>query len=123
MQTQASERKIDIALIRAGDKPGNLKATLDIPDSLDVPENFKPTPGLGCFRFMTPKDGDKRVVWDSRDFAQISDAKIMFDQAVLQGLVPYRVGVNGRASSDVMAEFDPYAEEIIFLPVSMVAAG
>lgn len=116
-------REIEIALIRVGNKPGNASLKLKVPDNLELLEGNKANPGFGCFRFMTPKDGDKRVVWDSRDFAQISEAKGMFDEAVLQGLVPYRVGVNGRASSEVMAEFDPYAEEIIFLPVAMVAGG
>lgn len=123
MNTLQSDRTIEVSLIRAGNKPGKLTSKLLVPDSLEIPENFQPAKGFGCLRFMTPKDGDKRVVWDSRDFAQISDAKAMFDQAVLQGLVPYRVGVNGHASSETMTEFDPYAEEVIFLPISMVAAG
>lgn len=125
MSTVTAEREIDVALLRIGNKPGNAAAKLKIPDSLgilDKPTDKAPQ-GFGCFRIMTPKDGDKRVVWDSRDFAQISEAKAMFDELVVQGLVPYRVGTNGRASSEVMVEFDPYAEEIIFLPVAMVAGG
>lgn len=122
MLTQ-EDREIEIALIRVGNKPGNASIKLTIPDSLSILSENVSEKGFGCFRFMTPKDGDKRVVWDSRDFAQISEAKAMFDEAVVKGLVPYRVGVNGRASSEVMAEFDPYAEEIIFLPVAMVAGG
>ena len=125
MSTATADREIDVALLRAGNKPSNLSAKLKIPDNLSIMDDpTQKTPqGFGCFRIMTPKDGDKRVVWDSRDFAQISEAKAMFDELVVQGLVPYRVGVNGRASSEVMVEFDPYAEEIIFLPVAMVAGG
>lgn len=117
------DREIEIAMVRVGNKPGNASVKLQIPDSLSILSENQPETSFGCFRFMTPKDGDKRVVWDSRDFAQIVDAKAMFDKAVAQGLVPYLVGVNGRASSEVMAEFDPYAEEVIFLPVAMVAGG
>lgn len=123
MQAAAEDREIDIAIIRVGNKPGNASIKLKVPDSLSLIQTEQAEKGFGCFRFMTPKDGDKRVVWDSRDFTQISEAKGMFDEAVVQGLVPYMVGVNGRASSEVMAEFDPYAEEIIFLPVAMVAGG
>lgn len=125
MTTAVAEREIDVALLRMGKKPGNLSAKVSVPESLGIiSDPTQKTPqGFGCFRIMTPKDGDKRVVWDSRDFAQISEAKAMFDELVVQGLVPYRVGVNGRASSEVMVEFDPYAEEIIFLPVAMVAGG
>lgn len=121
----ATEREIDVALLRLGTKPSSLSAKIKIPDSLGLlstPKDKAPE-GFGCFRIMTPTDGDKRVVWDSRDFAQISEAKAMFDELVVQGLVPYCVGLNGRASSEVMTEFDPYAEEIIFLPVAMVAGG
>lgn len=120
-----ADREIDIALLRIGNKPGNASAKIAVPENLEIiSDPAKKTPAdFGCFRIMTPKDGDKRVVWDSRDFAQISEAKAMFDELVVQGLVPYRVGVNGRASSEVMAEFDPYAEEIIFLPIAMVAGG
>lgn len=125
MTTATAEREIDVAMLRVGKTPGNLSAKLRIPDNLGIMDDpaQKAPEGFGCFRIMTPKDGDKRVVWDSRDFAQISEAKAMFDELVVQGLVPYCVGVNGRASSEVMAEFDPYAEEIIFLPVAMVAGG
>lgn len=120
-----ADREIDIAMLRVGNNPSNLSTKLKIPDSLGIMDDPAQTApkGFGCFRIMTPKDGDKRVVWDSRDFAQISEAKAMFDELVVQGLVPYCVGVNGRASSEVMAEFDPYAEEIIFLPVAMVVGG
>lgn len=123
--TTTVDREIDVALLRIGNKPGNASAKIAVPESLGIisdPQQKAPE-GFGCFRIMTPHDGDKRVVWDSRDFAQISEAKAMFDELVVQGLVPYRVGVNGRASSEVMAEFDPYAEEIIFLPIAMVAGG
>lgn len=115
--TIATQNELEISII------GKLSIKLRIPDSLEVIETQKAQDGFGCFRFMTPKDGDKRVVWDSRDFSQITDAKAMFDEAILQGLVPYQVGVNGRATSEVLSEFNPYSEEIIFLPVAMVAGG
>jgi hypothetical protein len=125
VSTALADREIDVALLRVGKTPGNLSTKVNVPESLGViSDPMQKTPeGFGCFRIMTPKDGDKRVVWDSRDFAQISEAKAMFDELVVQGLVPYCVGVNGRASAEVMVEFDPYAEEIIFLPVAMAVGG
>lgn len=75
------------------------------------------------FRVMTPKDGDKRIVWDSRVLEQINEAKEMFDECISKGLVPYRVGTDGKQSSEVMDEFDPDAEEVIFLPIRQVAGG
>jgi len=123
--TVATNRTLDISRLRAGNLPSNLTMTLEIPESLTILDNPSDVPAKGCgaIRVMTPKDGDKRVVWDSRDFAQISDAKGMFDKLVLEGLVPYRVGVGGKSSSEVMTEFDSHAEEIIFLPIAMVTGG
>lgn len=117
--------EIDVSLLRSGNKPSNLSVKIKIPENLQVLDNpeEKPSAGFGAFRIMTPKDGDKRVVWDKRDFAQIIEAKAMFDECVVQGLVPYRVGINGQATAEVMAEFDPHAEEIIFLPIAMVMGG
>lgn len=116
-----SSRQINVSLISTT----KLETAIDIPDCLKVLDNPKDIPlkGFGCIRVMTPDDGDKRVVWDSNDFKQISEAKNMFDDLVLQGLVPYCVGINGRASADIMIEFDPYAEEIVFCPMSMATGG
>lgn len=120
-----ADREIDITLLRFGNTAIPNCAKLKIPDNLGLMDDpaQKAPEGFGCFRIMTPKDGDKRVVWDSRDFSQISDAKAMFDELVVKGLIPYCVGINGRASSEVMVEFDPYAEEIIFLPIALVVGG
>jgi hypothetical protein len=118
---QTIEREIEATLFKGGRATTNIR----IPDCLGILENpaDKAPQWFGTFRIMTPKDGDKRVVWDSRDFTQIREAKEMFDQLVAQGLIPYRVGINGQRTSEVMVEFDPYAEEIIFLPMAMVAGG
>jgi len=79
--------------------------------------------GFGTFRIMSPKSGDDRIVWDCRDLDQIEDAKVMFDELVEKGLVPYKVGIDGKATSDVMDEFDAFAEEVIFLPVAAAVTG
>ncbi len=121
MSTTTNKRTIELSLI----KNSKVAKEFVIPDSLGVIDNPQETPpaGFGCFRVMTPKDGDKRVVWDAGDFEQIREAKEMFDELVAEGLVPYRVGTNGQATSDVMDEFDPHAEEVIFMPIAMVAGG
>jgi hypothetical protein len=125
VQNPPDPRKLDISLLRNGKQPSNLATTIEITENLKVLDDpkEKPPPGHGCFRVMTPKDGDKRIVWDRHDFASIQEAKRLFDECVAQGLVPYCVGTNGRASSEVMTEFDPLAEEVIFLAVEMVAGG
>lgn len=116
-----TNRKIQLQLLQHT----NAAKEFDIPESLGIIDDAKEVPpvGHGCFRIMTPNDGDKRVIWDSGDFAQIREAKEMFDELIAEGLVPYRVGTNGQASADVMDEFDPHAEEVIFIPMPMVAGG
>ncbi len=55
-------------------------------------ENF------GCFRMLSQKDGDKRVVWCRRVIAEIKAAKKMFLDLISKGMIPYKVGVDGKAS-------------------------
>lgn len=118
--TTTAERSIEVPLV----KNSNITENIAIPDKLKIlRDQEKVKKWERCFRFLTPKDGDKRIVWDSRDMSQIEEAKVMFDECVAKGLVPYRVGVDGNASSDIMDEFDPDAEEVIFLPIARVQGG
>jgi hypothetical protein len=101
-----------------------VKETIVISDKLKIlKDKEKISKVQRCFRFLTPKDGDKRVVWDSRDMDQIQEAKTMFDECVAKGFVPYRVGRDGKKTPEVMDEFDPDAEEVIFLPIRQVVGG
>jgi hypothetical protein len=77
----------------------------------------------GQFRIMTAKDGDKRVVWCRNVIAEIAAAKQMFLDLISKGMIPYKVGVDGRSTAEVMKEFDPVAEEVIFMPVQAIAGG
>jgi hypothetical protein len=119
-------KTIDVSMVRAGNRSGNLTDTLTIGDSLSVLDDPKAVapPFHGTFRVMTPQDGDKRIIWDNRSSDQIREAKQTFDELIAKGLVPYKVEPStGRASVEVMEEFDPYAEEVIFLPTSLVVGG
>ena len=100
-----------------------IKETVKIPKSLHRLKDDESAKGKHVFRILTPKDGDVRVVWDARDLGQIQDAKAMFDDCIAKGLVPYHVGLDGKASSEVMDEFDPSCEEVIFLPIGQIAGG
>ena len=102
---------------------GNLKTKITVPSELRVLEDAVAPEGHGIFRFLTAKDGDKRVVWNSAILQEISAARKMFLDCVREGLVPYRVGVDGKATSQVMDEFDAEAEEVVFLPVRLVQGG
>lgn len=117
------EEKVDTLEVQTI-KYSSQHVKVKIPKNLKVlGDNEQPANGWRVFRVMTPRDGDKRIVWDSRSLAQIADAKAMFDKLIQEGLVPYKVGVDGKASAEVMDEFDAAAEEVVFLPIQAVAGG
>jgi hypothetical protein len=109
---------IEVPLVKNSNILDNIKTSLKVLKDGEKANKWERT-----YRFLTSKDGDKRIVWDCRDMDQIEDAKVMFDESVAKGLVPYRVGTNGKATSEVMDEFDAEAEEVIFLPINQVIGG
>lgn len=117
----AEQRTIDITPLM-GTK---LVTKVPVPDGVQIlEEGADKPPNHHMFRILHPLEGDERLTWDSTNFADIKGAKKMFVDLVEQGLTPYRVGVNGKASSELMDEFDPMAEEVIFLAEkSMVCGG
>lgn len=97
---------------------------IDIPDELDVIESTEVIPSFfRSWRIVSAHDGDKRVVWDSTSLAQMSEAAKLFDKLREEGLEAYRVGIDGKRSSDKMEIFDPEAEEVIFIPMAAMAGG
>lgn len=109
---------LDVPIIKDG-----YSLPCDVPDELTICEEDAAPPGCGMLRILTKEDGDKRVVWNRAILQEIVAAKKMFVDLVKKGLVPYRVGTDGAATSEVMDEFDPEAEEVIFLPVALVRGG
>ena len=108
---------IDLHPIKGGPKLSQIK--VDLP-TLGVDE--KVPVGCGVMRIINAK-GDDRITWDKQNLTEINKAKDAFDELVAQGLVPYEVGTDGKATAEVMDEFNPAAEEVIFLPIQMVAGG
>ncbi len=99
-------------------------------EKIDVPKNLtvltgdnQPDDNQGCFRLLTETAGDERIVWNRLNLAEVADATKMFNDLVKKGLVPYEVGTNGKATSEVMKKFDPMAEEVIFIPIQALAGG
>lgn len=121
MTETVAKREIVVQAIKGG--KGSI--TIVVPECLEIITDpvLTPREGCGVIRVMTPQDGDARVVWNSNSLGEIEEAKNMFNKLIAEGLVPYRVGVNGKATAEVMAEFDHYAEEIIFLPIPLVVGG
>ena len=115
------ERTIPASIIQGG----NLSARITVPDSLAILDEPKAVPGdnCGCFRIMSPEHGDQRVAWDRTQPAQVADAGRVFNQLVERGLVPHEVGVGAVKTNRIMDVFDATAEEVVFLPVALVAGG
>lgn len=101
----------------------SLSEDYEVPDGLHVVEDEVPNNHNRMFRILSQEKGDERVTWDARSLADIRAAKQMFVDFVKKGLKPFRVGLDGKASAEVMQEFDPLAEEVIFLPMARVAGG
>lgn len=70
----------------------------------------------------TEDAGDERFSWDANDFSQISEAKRFFNEMVAKGMVAFYVDPKGHRSGELMVEFDPHAEEMIFAPINVPRA-
>lgn len=120
MTVAIEPRSIDISPL-LGSK---LTAKVEVPDGIQILEGGVKCPkGHHMFRILHPEKGDERLTWDSMSLSDIKGAKQMFVDLVEKGLTPYRVGVGGKATSQVMDEFDPAAEEVIFLGHPVIAGG
>ncbi len=101
-----------------------LRTKIEVPDELQILEGTQePEVGRFAFRIMDQLHGDKRVTWDSTSLSEIQAAKKMFIDLVKQGLRPFKVGVNGQKTSEIMTEFDARAEEILFIPSAKLVVG
>lgn len=82
--------------------------TMTAPEAVEVPEHH----GLMS---TLDKTGDTRVMWDSRNPAEVKAAKAQFDTLKKEGYIAYKaVGKEG-TQGEVIREFDPKAERIILV--------
>ncbi len=96
---------------------------VDIPDNLRILQDGESIGEGECVFRILGKEGDRRIVWNSSSIPEINDACSLFKNLIKEGMVPYRVGVGGRTSADVMTEFDPHAGEVIFMPMKAIRGG
>ena len=112
-------KQIEITLL----KGSRVKEVIDVPEGLTIMEDGKEASFDRMFRILSQEKGDERLVWNSRSLGELQDAKRMFVELVKKGLKPFCVGLDGVATSEVMREFDPNAEEVIFMPMGLVCGG
>jgi hypothetical protein len=115
-----TKSQIEVTLVQGS----KLKETFEIPEGVTVATDDGDLTGFDrMFRILSQEKGDERLVWNSRSLVDIQGAKKMFIEFVKKGLKPFRVGIDGKATSEVMREFDPLAEEVIFMPMALVVGG
>lgn len=116
-----ANRTIDLTMFNGS----NVSEPYEVPETFDILSDGETVDykSKGIFRVMTPQDGDKRIVWDRLNLPDITAAKNLFIDLIKQGLTPYRVGLDGKQTSEIMEEFDPSAEEVIFLPRAAIVGG
>ncbi len=120
MSAVAERKTLDIAPISTS----RLSKVIELDSELTVLEQGEePIAGLSVFRILHPLFGDKRICWNRMNLTEINAARDLFKNLIVEGLTPYRVGTDGKKTSEVMTEFDPAAEEVIFVPTSLVRAG
>lgn len=117
--TESPSQSVQVAIVKGGSR-----VDVAIPDELSsLEDGQEPQAGCSIFTILNEKDGDKRVVWNRMNLPEIRSAKKMFDDLVVKGQVPHCVGAGGKATADIMSEFDPTAEEVIFMPMPIVVGG
>jgi len=118
----ATSRTITFSPIGDGNMKKEVKTTLEVATD-ELMTEIESNPNKGIFRILNQKDGDKRLVWDRMSMADIKAARELFNTLSSQGLRAYRVGSGGKASTEFMESFDPTEEEVIFMPMTMIAGG
>lgn len=93
---------------------GRLKKKIELPPGVRVlgPDESVPD-GYDVIRLLHQDHGDIRIVWDSEDIGQITDAKETFNQLIEEGMVPYLVDPETGEATSITDEFDPFAEELV----------
>lgn len=119
MQTQTQTQQLTIDLI----KGGHLPEEIELPEDLSVLTDGSKGLECGMFRILNQADGDKRIAWNRLSIASVRAAKDLFNKLILAGLKPFRVDADGKQDPEMMTEFDPAAEEVIFAPYPMLAGG
>ena len=85
MSTVARTLEIDVIA------NSRVKKEFDIPEPLGLLEGDQENNDNCVMRIINQRDGDKRITWNSENFASIRAAKELFDELLQQGFVPYVV--------------------------------
>ncbi len=102
-------RTVHVAILEGSKQ----KVDVRIPDQLHILESGEdPSEDQHCLRFLTPEDGDKRVVWNRRSLPDIRAAREMFEDFQDKGIRIFAVGEDGGPVEE-MKDFDAFSEEFL----------
>jgi hypothetical protein len=60
-------------------------------------------------------NGDDRLAWDASDLAQLKEARAKFYELLDLGYLAFHVDdESGEPTNEMIAEFDPWCEEVLF---------
>jgi hypothetical protein len=60
--------------------------------------------------------GDIKTIWDSRNPDEVANAREQFDKLKAKKFVPFSVSKDGSKGEQIVGDFDPKIERIIFVP-------
>lgn len=84
---------------------------------MDVdPQLFKSADGRGEMAMMN-ETGDTKTIWDSKNPDEVENARKQFEFFTkTKKFAAFKVAKNGDKTSEIIREFDPELEKIIFVP-------
>lgn len=80
---------------------------------LDTNTELAPEQGMMC---VMNQEGDTKIIWDRRKTEEVENARRTFKHFIDKKYAAYSVRGKDGEKGDVIREFDPEAERIIFAP-------
>lgn len=91
-----------------------IKTITSLPYAMDLPENFDPTT-MGQMVVLDRRAGDLKIIWDRTKPDEVENAKSTFDNLKKKGYAAFQVKDKDGNKGDVVREFDPNIERLIFI--------
>lgn len=105
----------------------SLTSQIEVGEHLSF-HNDSPPKNWVVWRIMTPKDGDRRIVWNPDSFTEINEARDLFRKLIKAGMVPYICDAQGKPTGEIMDVFDPLDgmvsfQDVVWAPKKLAVGG
>jgi len=91
-----------------------IKTITNLPYGMELPENFNPAT-MSQMVVIDRRAGDLKIIWDRTKPDEVESAKSTFDKLKKKGYAAFQVKDNEGNKGDVVREFDPTIERLIFI--------